>query len=159
LPDLKTYIRGEEVELGPELSGALEVLTENGNVLVVRVGTKIQELHVYPSKNDPKQYEVLINGRSYSVQIKDRMDLLLTEMGMDAIVDNATTDLKAPMPGLVLKTLVEPGIEVAKGDPLIVLEAMKMENMIRAQSDAVINEILVENGKTVEKGQLLITFK
>ena len=159
MPDLKTYIDGEEIEVSPELSESLEVLSENGNVLVVRIGNKVHELQLSSSNNNPKLYKVFINGRSYQVQIKDRTDLLLAEMGMDAAVENTATDLKAPMPGLVLKTLVEPGSTVMKGDALVVLEAMKMENMIRAQSDAVINEILVENGKTVEKDQLLITFK
>ena len=159
MSDLKTYIHGEEVSVIPELSDSLEVLHENGNVLVVRIGTKIHELQVTPSEKDPKLFEVFINGRNYPVQIKDRTDLLLEEMGMDAVAENATTDLKAPMPGLVLKTLVKPGSEVAKGDALLVLEAMKMENMIRAQTDVVINEVLVEDGNTVEKDQLLITFK
>jgi len=70
----KTYIHGEEVEVNPELSGSLEVLSENGNVLVVRIGSKVHEVHVLPSKDDPKKYEVFIGGRSYPVQIKDRAD-------------------------------------------------------------------------------------
>ncbi len=63
--DLKTYINGEEVEVDPELSGSLEVLSETGNSVVVRSGSKIHELEVFPSEQDPKVFNVFVNGRSY----------------------------------------------------------------------------------------------
>ena len=62
------------------------------------------------------------------------------------------------MPGLVLNILVKPGDAVKKNDPVLVLEAMKMENMIKAPGDAVVGAIAAETGKAVEKGQLLVSF-
>jgi len=148
-------MNGEEVA---QIDG-LEILEWNNDRVVIRSGNKTQEVQVSTSENDPKQIDIFLNGRNYSIQIKDRTDLLLEEMGMDTVTEVGTTDLKAPMPGLVLKVLVSSGDELKKGTPLLVLEAMKMENMIRTQADVVVNEVLVKNGDTVEKGQLMITYK
>ena len=67
-------------------------------------------------------------------------------------------EIKAPMPGLVVRITVEEGAEVKKGDSLLVLEAMKMENVIKAPGDAVVGKIKVNAGQAVEKNQLLISF-
>ncbi|MEZ4891955.1 MAG: acetyl-CoA carboxylase biotin carboxyl carrier protein subunit [Saprospiraceae bacterium] len=64
--------------------------------------------------------------------------------------------VKAPMPGMVLNILVEPGQQVTKGDSLLILEAMKMENMIKAAGDGVIKAVHVQTGAAVDKGQLLL---
>ena len=66
------------------------------------------------------------------------------------------TDVKAPMPGLVLGVSVEIGQEVQKGDGLLILEAMKMENVIKSVGEGIVKAIHIEQGKAVEKGQLLI---
>lgn len=153
---LKAFISEKEIPL--DLGQKLEVLEERGDRIVVRIGNKVQELNVRPTDN-PKLLDVFLNGKHYPVQIKDRTDLLLEEMGMDISVESAATDLKAPMPGLVLNILVAAGDAVSKGDPLLILEAMKMENMIKATTDATIEEIHVSTGNTVEKDQLMITFK
>ena len=67
-------------------------------------------------------------------------------------------DLKAPMPGLVLKVLVKPGDVVKKNDAVLILEAMKMENVIKAPGDAVVSAVHVQERVAVEKGQLLLNF-
>jgi biotin carboxyl carrier protein len=64
--------------------------------------------------------------------------------------------VKAPMPGLVLNIVVEPGQTVEKGDPMIILEAMKMENVIKAAGEGRVKAIKVQKGMAVDKGQLLI---
>jgi biotin carboxyl carrier protein len=63
------------------------------------------------------------------------------------------------MPGLVIKLLAEPGTKVQKGDPLLILEAMKMENVIKAIGDATVKSVGVTQGEAVEKGHLLIEFE
>ncbi|MCL4155747.1 UNVERIFIED_CONTAM: hypothetical protein GTU68_052685 [Idotea baltica] len=62
------------------------------------------------------------------------------------------------MPGLVLNIRVSPGDEVAEGDTLLVLEAMKMENVIKAVGNGTVKEIKVGHGDKVDKGQILIQF-
>lgn len=66
--------------------------------------------------------------------------------------------LKAPMPGLVVRVVVEPGQAVPAGGGLVVLEAMKMENELKAAAPGVIEAVLVEPGTAVEKGQVLVRF-
>jgi biotin carboxyl carrier protein len=79
-------------------------------------------------------------------------------MGMDKLQGNAMNELKAPMPGMVLKIMVNAGDEVKKGDSLLVLEAMKMENNIKALGDGVVTAIPIKAGDKVEKNQVLIKF-
>ncbi|HAD95936.1 MAG TPA: acetyl-CoA carboxylase biotin carboxyl carrier protein subunit [Cryomorphaceae bacterium] len=108
---------------------------------------------------ETKTFSLQVNGNTYTVEAKDRFDLLLEELGMEDLASSAVNDLKAPMPGLVLSLEVKAGDTVSKGDALVVLEAMKMENVLKAASDAVVKNITVEVGKAVEKNQVLIEFE
>ncbi len=101
---------------------------------------------------------LLVDGHEYTVQLKDRFDLLLEQMGMSGAGAKQLTELKAPMPGLVVGVRVEVGQAVQKGDPLLVLEAMKMENILKAPADAVVKAIRVGLRDNVQKGQVLISF-
>jgi biotin carboxyl carrier protein len=67
-------------------------------------------------------------------------------------------EVKAPMPGMVLRVEVVPGQEVQEGDPLLVLEAMKMENNLKSPASGTIKSVHVEAGKAVEKGAVLVVF-
>lgn len=108
---------------------------------------------------DKKKIDIKVNNTVYQVLLKDKMDEILAQLGMDALLEAKTENLKAPMPGLILEIAVEKGQEVAKGDKLLILEAMKMENVIKASGDGIVDEIKVEVGKSVENGQVLITFE
>ena len=72
---------------------------------------------------------------------------------------NKVNNIKAPMPGLVLRTSVAIGDVIKKGDPLLVLEAMKMENVIKAAGDGVVKKINAIERTAVEKGSILIEFE
>lgn len=98
-------------------------------------------------------------GKIINVQIKDKFDLLLDSLGMDATASKKINSLKAPMPGLVLSTKVQPGDVVKKGDALLILEAMKMENVIKSPTDGVIKIVHIADKNTVDKNQILITFE
>jgi biotin carboxyl carrier protein len=65
-------------------------------------------------------------------------------------------EIKAPMPGMVLEIAVVPGQEVAAGDRILILEAMKMENSILMHAPGVIKQVLVRKGQAVDKGQVLV---
>mgnify|MGYP002396478750 CR=1 FL=1 len=99
-----------------------------------------------------------VNDDIIRVQTKDKMDLLLERLGMDKALDDVINDVKAPMPGLILKVEVEDGQEVTKGDTLMILEAMKMENVIKATGEGTVLSVKVNEGDTVEKNQVLIQF-
>ena len=98
---------------------------------------------------------VTIDGRRTDVQVKDERDLLVEEFGLgeDAA---AGGEVRAPMPGLVLEVLVEEGDEVAADQGLLVLEAMKMENELKAPSGGIVTTIHPASGDAVDKEALLI---
>lgn len=98
-----------------------------------------------------------IGGHTYTVRLEDEQSRLMTTLGLDKTAVKVK-EIKAPMPGLVLNILVRPGDVVKKNDPILVLEAMKMENLIKAPGDAVVSAIAAQKGKAVEKGQLLVSF-
>ena len=79
-------------------------------------------------------------------------------MGMSAGDTSEELDLFAPMPGKVLSILVKPGDVVQPGDTLLVLEAMKMENVIKSSVSATVEEVPANAGSAVEKGELLVKF-
>ncbi len=105
-----------------------------------------------------KSVSLKLNGQVHIVQLKDRFDLLLEQMGMSGAATAKINDLKAPMPGLIVGINVQPGDSVAKGDSVLILEAMKMENVLKAPGDAIIKTIRVHKGDRVEKGQVLVEF-
>jgi len=73
-------------------------------------------------------------------------------------VRRGAPDLKAPMPGLVTRVLVKSGDPVDVGTPLVVMEAMKMENELRSQGRGTVDRIYAEAGEAVEQGAVLVTF-
>ncbi len=106
-----------------------------------------------------KEFHIKVNNTDYQFKAKDQFDLLLKELGMESVSNTKVNELKAPMPGLVLDILVNPGDTVSKGDGLIVLEAMKMENILKSPADVVIKSIEVERTNAVEKNTILIKFE
>lgn len=105
-----------------------------------------------------KQATIKVNSAFYKISLKDQFDELLKTMGLENLATIVVKDIKAPMPGLVLKVLVNNNDEVKKGDSLMVLEAMKMENLIKSPGDGRIKEIKIQSGDKVEKNQVLVFF-
>ncbi|SFC83281.1 biotin/lipoyl-containing protein [Spirosoma endophyticum] len=105
-----------------------------------------------------KTVSLKINGHTHQVQLKDRFDLLLEKMGMNNVASAKVNNLKAPMPGLIVGIPVQVGDVVAKGDSMLILEAMKMENLLKASGDGTVKTIHIAKGDRVEKGQVLIEF-
>ena len=99
-----------------------------------------------------------IGAHTYTVQLEDEQAHLMHELGFDKSQSAAVREIKAPMPGLVLKLLVKEGDALKKGDTVLILEAMKMENVIKSPSDAVVKKIHAKEKSAVEKGQLLMSF-
>jgi biotin carboxyl carrier protein len=105
-----------------------------------------------------KTFTIKINANTYQLAAKDRFDLLLDQLGIANKGAKKINDLKAPMPGLILQVPVKEGDVLKKGDTLLILEAMKMENVLKAQADITIQKIFVKSGDRVEKGHILIAF-
>lgn len=103
-----------------------------------------------------KIISIRVNNNLYEMSLQEPIDLLLEKMGLDISKMQKVEPIKSPMPGLILKVMVEEGQSIKKGDPVLVLEAMKMENVFKAPADAVIKAIKVSEKQAVEKGEVLI---
>jgi biotin carboxyl carrier protein len=115
-------------------------------------------IEVVSLDKDSKVATIMVNGSKYTVQLKDRFDDLLKSLGMESAGTAKLKELKAPMPGLVLNILVEDGQSVEKDTPLLILEAMKMENVIKSPAAGTVKRIAAIKGQAVEKSAILIEF-
>ncbi|MCG8310383.1 MAG: acetyl-CoA carboxylase biotin carboxyl carrier protein subunit [Cytophagales bacterium] len=105
-----------------------------------------------------KSLEIKVNEHLHKVDLMDEHDLLLEKMGIRKKQIKQSGKLKAPMPGLIVEIKVSEGHRIKKGDPLIILKAMKMENILRSPADGTIKHILVKKNQKVEKDAALIQF-
>ncbi len=108
---------------------------------------------------EEKSMVINVNGNDYEISIKDRNDLLLQQLGIAAKSSAVVKHIKAPMPGLIIAISVAEGDEVKKGDALLILEAMKMENVIKSPRDGRIKKVSVILKQAVEKNQVLLEFE
>jgi len=97
-----------------------------------------------------------INGEPVSVELKDELQLLLDKMSGSAKKKSTSGDVYAPMPGLVVKVSVAVGQSIKKGQGLLILEAMKMQNEIKSPIDGIVRAINVSEKQAVEKNHLLV---
>ncbi|MFN3951990.1 MAG: biotin/lipoyl-containing protein [Thermaurantimonas sp.] len=146
----KGEINGENYEIN------LHEIRE-GEYIVHHKGKKYKILKPF-SIPESGHAKLIVNGKPVELEITSEQELLLKKMGIGSSVPSKMADLKAPMPGLVTRVLVSEGDMVSKGTPLLALEAMKMENVIKAHADVRISSILIKKGDAVEKNQILIRF-
>jgi biotin carboxyl carrier protein len=114
---------------------------------------------VIEAKPAEKSFLLKINNKEVEVTVKDRFDLLLEQLGMSNAASSKANDLKAPMPGLIVEVKTAVGESVKKGDTLLILEAMKMENVLKATGDGRVKAIKINPKQSVEKNQVLIEFE
>lgn len=128
----------------------------NKNHYHVLLNQKSYNVELVSINAENKTAIMKVNNRVYECEIKDQFDDLLKSLGLDNLSAKKINDIKAPMPGLVLKVLVTEGQEFKKGDNLLVLEAMKMENILKAPTDGVVKSIKIKPGDKVEKNEVLL---
>lgn len=144
----KTTIDGKEV--------SYRVNHLSKSKLVLFVGNRSFEIEKLSI--DKKSYRLKIGNKIVDVAIKDSLDKILERLGMDAMAEESVNEVLAPMPGAIINVMVGEGNEVKKGDPLIILEAMKMENIIKSPTDAVVSAVNVKVGQNVDKNHPLVIF-
>lgn len=137
-------------------AATIDISEANGGVLSILYNGKSYEAVVENVDRKAKELKVSINGQRYTINIQEPIDTLLHELGLDMSAQKKLEPIKAPMPGMVLKVLVAPGQRIEKGDGLLILEAMKMENVLKAPAGATIKSIRIAERTAVGKGDVLI---
>ncbi|WP_025739543.1 acetyl-CoA carboxylase biotin carboxyl carrier protein subunit [Aquimarina pacifica] len=148
-----------EFEITPEEISKIDVITNSDMTSHILVNDKSYTTKIIASDLDTKKYEVKVNNTSYHVSIANELDIRIAAMGFSVGASKKIEAINAPMPGLLLDIQVEIGQEVKENDPLLILEAMKMENVILSPRNGIIKSIRAAQSEAVEKGQLLIEFE
>ena len=150
-------VNGEELFVDGVKKDVKFTFSGKGSLQVV-VNGQSHEADLVSLDKEARKVTLRIEGKKLTAQIKEPVDLLFEQLGMKQTLVKKVNDLKAPMPGLIVKLLVAAGDTVKQGEPLLILEAMKMENVFKAAADVTIKEIKVSEKQSVEKGQLLMLF-
>ena len=136
-----------------------DLLALEGNSFHIIKDNQSYRATVVHINHEEKTMLINVNGNDYEISIKDKYDLLLQQMGITSISSAQINNFKAPMPGLIREIIAIVGAEVSKGDILLILEAMKMENALKSPRDGKIKKINITTGNAVEKGQILLEFE
>lgn len=154
-------------------SEKIEILQKRGNILDVAIGDRTYHLDMVEVENGV--YSILLDGTSFNVELvrlenkKYAVNTLYNSFDVE-VIDAETkymnsrqkqdadeqSSISTPMPGKVVKILVEEGQSVKAGETLIIVSAMKMESEYKAATDKVVSKILVEEGQNIDGHQPLI---
>ena len=136
--------------------GKLDLLPLSGDRYHLLYQSKNYIAQLLEADYQNKRFAIRIEGSRFDVQLNDEYDQLIKRLGLHVQAGLKVSEIKAPMPGLVLEISVKEGEEVAEGQTLLSLEAMKMENVIKAPAAATIKSVNAQKGEAVEKGFVLI---
>lgn len=125
-------------------------ITHNG---VVFHGEIVQD------QSENRELTIKINHRVFQVKRKGELDDIIASLGFDKPKIRKLKELAAPMPGRVTSIHIELGQAIQPGDPILSLEAMKMENVLKAEGIGVVSAINIQQGDVVEKGSVLVSFE
>ncbi|GAB1472521.1 acetyl-CoA carboxylase biotin carboxyl carrier protein subunit [Chloroflexota bacterium] len=115
---------------------------------------KSYESYVYSSDED---WQVLLRGRQFQIKVEDEREKRLKVAAGGGVAEGGEFQLKAPMPGLVVVIPIVEGQEIKKGEVLVILESMKMQNELKSPRDGTVSHIKIKAGETVEQKQVLLT--
>lgn len=134
--------------------------------LVAMDGTDVYSLllknkshRILASREGPEEWVLHLSGRHRRAHVVDERTRAIRELAGTREGPKGPKALKAPMPGMVVKVEVQPGEDVQRGQGLVIVEAMKMENELKSEGDGRVSRVLVEAGQTVEKDQVLVEFE
>jgi biotin carboxyl carrier protein len=134
-------------------------LALNSSTLLLQTPSQTIQVRCLSVDKIAKTVTLLYNNQKYIAKITEPMDELLKSMGLENAMVAKISEVKAPMPGLVLDVLVAVGQTVEMGEKILTLEAMKMENAIKSPTAGTIASIHVSKGQAVDKNFVLIRFE
>jgi biotin carboxyl carrier protein len=146
--DDKAFIDGEEYKYSFEILG--------DEYFLLRLNNENYFLKIIKDDNDPGAFFIENRAELYRVTCRDELSRLIEEMGYGNKNERHHSEIRSPMPGIIVKLNVSEGQNIKQGDVLLVLEAMKMENEIMATRDCIVAKINVVEKRSVEKGELLM---
>jgi len=118
------------------------------------VNGKSHEAYAAPGEDN---WQVLLRGRLFPITVEDEREKRLRSAAGGGVAETGEFHLRAPMPGLVVAIPVVEGQAVTKGQVLVILESMKMQNELKAPRDGTIGRVRVKSGETVEQKQTLLS--
>ena len=146
-------------DVSKEIMETLDVVETSTNHYHVLQDNTSVKAEIIQTDFNKKTYSIKVNNNTYDVDIYDTVDQQIEALGFEIGASKQVNDIKAPMPGLILEINVKVGDIVKEDDTLLILEAMKMENVIHSPREGVIKSIQVKERETVDKNVLLIEFE
>ena len=135
------------------------IIWEDERFFTIEYKGKVFNGEILNENTENNFLEIKINHRVFTVRKKGELDDLIASLGMDKPKVKKLSELKAPMPGRIVSLAIEVGQELEVGDPILSLEAMKMENVLKAEGTGKVKAILVAEQQVVDKGMVLIEFE
>ena len=151
--ELKIFKDNNEFKIGDTQQSYSFHQQENGRYLL-RIDTSLYKIDNV--EYDDQTVIFSINGEWCKVDVRDEQDLLLDRLGFKRPSEIGEGELNAPMPGKILEVMVSEGDEVELGDPVAILEAMKMENELKAPVSGTVTSISVAKGDSLDKNDLIL---
>ncbi len=165
---IKNGNQTEEISLSPDvfcINGKefkYEKKFVNDNILILRLDNKnyiVKADKVHDEEIKNTEFEISVQSKTFTLECKSELDVLVEKLSKSHTGVKIKNELTSPMPGSIVKINVREGQKVKKGDVLLVLEAMKMENELKAAGDVIVKQILVEEKMSVDKNQVLVKFE
>ena len=154
----------------------VEMISKDGNKVEIAVDGKIYDIDVVMSesgfcsiiyegrsynaesvRHSEGRYTITTHFRNFDIELSNHQKKYLR--GRQSAIDDVQETITSPMPGKIIKVMVAENQEVKQGDPLIVVEAMKMQSTYTAAQNAIVEKVHIDEGDSVTRDQLLITFK
>lgn len=130
----------------------------NDNILVLRVNNKNFFLAITEAEEN-NEFEINLESKSFKITCKSELEMLIDKMSGNKTGSAIKKEILSPMPGIIKSLNVKEGQKINKGEVLLVLEAMKMENEIKAVRECIIKKVNVDVLSSVEKNELLIVME
>ena len=153
--EIEIEINGEDEIIVDGLKYAIDFRSIAGQpIYSLLIDGRSYEALVQPSDQG---LEVLLQGQLFLISVDDERQRRLRQTTGPLLADRGEFHLKSPMPGLIISVKVREGQKVSKGDRLITLESMKMQNELKSPRDGIIRSLRIKSGDNVEQNQVLLT--
>ena len=157
---INVYLKEEKIgTLDLNQSGDAVLTPISDRLVSVRINECNYQIDCLEVNIKEKLVTLRIEGKVVTLELKDAVDEIMDLLGMEVVSTASSGDVIAPMPGKVIDILVNQGESVEEGSPLVILEAMKMENILKAGGVGTVEAVNITVGETVEKGALLISME